>query len=189
MMPIWHSAASRFSTTWPLASSPLPTPRVGCEHFEVSDPMNDDDYNNTTVWELPLADRAELELRTEWSNLSIEPVEPGQAPRLELSPSTADRVDVRITKSGNTVRVELDPHRSFNFFGSWECRATVYVPRDVRAHIQTNAGSVTAHDLQGCELGIKANAGKIDLSHVHGVLHLAADPGRVGGRDGGGNLA
>ena len=29
-------------------------------------------------------------------------------------------------------------------------------------------------DLVGCELGVKANAGKIDLRNVYGLLHLAA---------------
>ena len=62
------------------------------------------------------------------------------------------------------------------FGGSWECRATLYVPRDVRAHVQTSAGSVSVRDLVGCELGVKANAGKIELTDV-----LRRDPS-VGGR-------
>jgi hypothetical protein len=41
-------------------------------------------------------------------------------------------------------------------------------------------------DLEDCELGVKANAGKIDLVKVHGLIHLAADAGSVTGRDVGG---
>ena len=84
------------------------------------------------------------------------------------------------------MRVSLDPQRSFKWFGGWECRATLYVPRDVRAHLQTNAGSVSIRDLEGCELGVKVNAGKIDLVKVYGLVHLSADAGSVTGRDVGG---
>jgi hypothetical protein len=140
-----------------------------------------------TVWELPFGERAELELRDEWGRLTIVAVEPGRSPRLELTRESADNVAVHVEKLGETVRVALDPRRSMNWFGGgWECRATVYVPTDVRAHVQTSAGSVSVRDLVGCELGIKANAGKIDLSDVHGVIHLAADAGSVNGRAVGG---
>jgi len=62
----------------------------------------------------------------------------------------------------------------------------LYVPLDVRAAVQTNAGSVTLRGLEGCELGIKANAGKIELTDVYGLMHLAADAGSITGRGLGG---
>jgi hypothetical protein len=142
--------------------------------------------HNGTIWNLPFSTPAELELQTEWGHLAVVPVEPGQAPRLELSRGSIDKIDVRVEKQGETVRVALDPITAGHWFGNWECRATVYVPRDVRAHLQTNAGSVTVRDLAGCELGVKANAGKIDLVGVHGLIHLAADAGSVSGREVGG---
>src|SRR5439155_10587698 len=117
---------------------------------------------------------------------ALVPVEPGQAPRIELTKGSTENIAVHVDKFGDTVRVALDPHHSFNWFGGWECRATVYVPRGVHAHIQTNAGSVSVRDLEDCELGIKANAGKIDLVKVHGLIHLSADAGSVTGRDVGG---
>jgi hypothetical protein len=139
--------------------------------------------SDTTVWELPFGEHAELELGSEWGSLTIAAVEPGQTPRLELTRGSADNVAVHVEKLGDTVRVALDPRRSINWFGgNWECRATVYVPADVRAHVQTSAGTVTVRDLVGCELGVKASAGKIDLANVHGVIHLAADAGSVNGR-------
>src|SRR5258708_4819113 len=121
------------------------------------------------TWALPFGQPAELELQTEWGNLSLVPVEPGQSPRLELSPGSADNISVHIDKQGDAVRVSLDPQQAFKWFGGWECRATLFVPRDVRAHLQTNAGSVSVRDLEGCELGIKVNAGKIDLVKVYGL--------------------
>jgi hypothetical protein len=148
--------------------------------------MQNNNSNDNTVWELPFGQPAELELQTEWGNLSLAPVEPGQSPRLELSRDSADNIAVHVDKQGDTVRVSLDPQRSFKWFGGWECRATLYVPRDVRAHLQTNAGSVSVRDLEGCELGIKVNAGKIDLVKVYGLVHLSADAGSVTGRDVGG---
>ncbi|HEY3057484.1 MAG TPA: DUF4097 family beta strand repeat-containing protein [Chloroflexota bacterium] len=144
--------------------------------------------DNTNTWELPFGVPAELELHTEWGSLSLVPVEAGRQPRIELTRGTAENIAVHVEKNGNTVRVALEPRRNFHWFGGWECRATLYVPLNVRAHLQTNAGSVNVHGLEGCELGIKANAGKIELEHVHGLLHLAADAGSVQGRDVGGYL-
>jgi hypothetical protein len=144
--------------------------------------------DNGTTWELPFGAPAELELHTEWGSVSLEPVEPGRQPRLELTRGTSENVAVHIDKHDQTVRVALEPQRNFRWFGGWECRATLYVPRDVHAHLQTNAGSVHVRDLEGCELGIKANAGKIQVSHVHGLLHLSADAGSIVGRDIGGFL-
>jgi hypothetical protein len=143
---------------------------------------------NGNVWPLPFGQKAELELQTEWGSLALLPVEPGQTPRLELSPGSSEHIAVHVDKQGDVVRVALDPQRAFNIFGGWtgECRAVLYVPRDVRAAVQTNAGAVSARGLEGCELGIKANAGKIELENVYGVMHLAADAGSVTGRGLGG---
>src|SRR5205809_4495163 len=144
-------------------------------------------YNgHNNIWELPVGQPAELELQTEVGSLRLVPVEPGQAPRLELSHGSTEHCEVHVDKVGETVRVALDRRRSINWFGGWECKATLYVPRDVHAHVQTNAGSVTVEDLAHCELGIKANAGKIDLRNVHGLMHLSTDAGSVVGRQVGG---
>jgi hypothetical protein len=144
--------------------------------------------DNGKTWELPFGVPAELELHTEWGSISLEPVEPGGQPRLELTRGTSENVAVHIEKHDQTVRVAIEPQRNFRWFGGWECRATLFVPRDVHAHLQTNAGSVEVRDLEGCELGIKANAGKIQVSHVQGLLHLSADAGSIIGRDIGGYL-
>jgi len=141
---------------------------------------------NGNVWELPFSQPAQLELHTEWGNVAVLPVEPGQSPRLELTRGSSDNVAVHVEKLGDVVRVSLDPQRSFNWFGGWECRAAVYVPRDVRASVETNAGSVSVRNLEGCELGIKANAGKIEVVDVYGLMHLAAEAGSISGRGLGG---
>jgi hypothetical protein len=135
------------------------------------------------LWQLPFDDVPELELQSEFGSLTLVPVEAGQSPHLELSPGSADRIAVHIDKQGGKVRVALEPDHHGLWFGNWDARATLRVPRNVRAHVQTNAGSVSARDLDQCELGIKANAGKIDLVNVHGLLHLGAEAGAVTGRN------
>jgi hypothetical protein len=143
---------------------------------------------NANVWNLPFDQPAILELQAEFGNLSLLPVEPGQNPRLELSRGSNDSVDVHVEKVGEVVRVGLDPVSPLNnwFGGGWDCRAVLYLPRDVRAAVQTNAGSVSVRGLESCELGIKANAGKINLVDVYGLMHLAADAGSITGRGLGG---
>jgi hypothetical protein len=145
--------------------------------------------HNGNTWPLPFGEPAELELRTEWGSIALLPVEDGGSPRLELTRGSTENILVDIQKHGDVVRVALEPQRSFSWLGGgWECHVDLYVPRNVRAHMQTSAGSIVARDLDGCELGIKANAGKIDLKSVHGLLHLAADAGSISGRDVGGHL-
>ncbi len=143
-------------------------------------------HNGNTMWDLPFGQPAELELHSEFGSLTLVPVEPDQVPRLELSRGSIEHIEVHVDKVGETVRVALDPQRSFKWFGGFECKATLHVPRDVHAHVQTSAGSVTVEDLANCELGIKANAGKIELRNVHGLMHLSADAGSVIGRQVGG---
>ena len=143
---------------------------------------------NNRVWELPLGEPPELELRSEFGALTVLPTEPGQPARIELSERSAERVNVHIDKHNGVVRATFEAMHGFHWFGGWECRAAIYVPSDVRAHVETSAGSVSVRGLDGCQLGIKASAGKIDLVNVHGVLHLAADAGSVAGRDVGGFL-
>jgi hypothetical protein len=140
------------------------------------------------TWELPFNDPAELELHTDFGSVWLVPVEPGGQSRLELHRNCVDRMAVEIDKHEDRVRVRLEPQPDFAWFRNWDCRATLYVPRNVRASLQTNAGSINVRDLVGCELGIKANAGKIELSDTYGLLHLGADAGSIVGRNIGGFL-
>ena len=125
---------------------------------------------NGTVWELPFDQPAVLELQTEFGNLSLVPVEPGQATRLELSRGS-ENIDVHVDKQGEVVRVSLEPLQPFKWFGGWDCRAVLYVPRNVRAGLQTNAGSVSVRNLwQGSSSKLdKATAFSADVPR-HGVV-------------------
>jgi hypothetical protein len=165
-------------------------------------PCNADEVNGMSsdnTWSLPLGDPPELELRADWGSITIQPVEAGGTPRVELTRGSTEDFLVDIQKHGDVVRVAVDSqhagagwslvsNRGTWFGGNWECHVSLYVPRNVRVHMQTSAGNITVRDLEACELGIKANAGKIDLTNVHGVLHLAADAGSIAGRQIGGFL-
>jgi Putative adhesin len=140
------------------------------------------------VWELPFGERAVLELESEFGKLAILPVEPSGTPRVELSRDSCDNIEVRVDKFDDVVHVAIDPRPSIGWFGRGDCRAVVYVPRDVRAAVQTSAGNISVRDLVGCELAIKANAGKLDLTNVYGQLRLAADAGSINGRGLGGRF-
>jgi hypothetical protein len=139
-----------------------------------------------TVWELPFDQPAVLELQAEFGAVTLLPVEAGEPPRLELARHGADNAEVEIEKLGQVVRVSIGT--AHNWFGGWDSRAVLSVPTDLRASVQTNAGSVSVRGLEGCELGIKAGAGKIELVDVYGALHLAADAGSITGRGLGGRF-
>jgi hypothetical protein len=142
--------------------------------------------HNGHTWELPFEQPARLELQAEWGELTLLPVESGHTARLELSRESLEATSVYVERVGDVVRVALQPLHSFKWFGGAECRARLHVPRDIRASLQNNAGTVNVRGLDGCELGIKSNAGKIDLVNVFGLMHLSADAGSVTGRELGG---
>ncbi len=45
---------------------------------------------NANTWELPFGEAAELELSMEWGQLSLQPVEPGGTPRVELTGGSSE---------------------------------------------------------------------------------------------------
>src|SRR5947209_16725888 len=110
-----------------------------------------------SVWELPFDQPAVLEVHAEFGTRALLPVEPGYSPRLEIARGGSDNIEVRIEKLANVVRVSLDPMPALNWFGGWDRRAELYLPKDVRASVQTNAGSMSVRGLEGCELSIKTD--------------------------------
>src|SRR5436309_9251848 len=104
-----------------------------------------------SVWELPFDQPAVLEVQAESGSLALLPVEPGNVPRLEPA-RASDNVEIHIEKVGNVVRVSLDPLSPFKWFGGWDSRAVLYLPKDVRASVETNAGAISVRGLEGCEL-------------------------------------
>src|ERR1044071_4981771 len=82
------------------------------------------------TWELPFNETPELEMHTDFGSIWLAPVEPGHQPRLELHRSSAEHIAVAIDKHDDRVRVRLEPQADFSWFHNWECKATLYVPRN-----------------------------------------------------------
>src|SRR5262249_60283398 len=71
----------------------------------------------------------------------------------------------------------------FAWVGGWVTRLVLHVPTTVSARVETSAGSIDVRHLDGCDLNLKASAGRIDLTNVRGRLKLAADAGSIRGHD------
>jgi hypothetical protein len=140
-------------------------------------------YDTHRSWLLPFADTPTLELKADASAVTLVPVAPGEQPRVEAHGRGADRLDLRVERQGDTVRVEIEPFRHFTWWGGWDTRFVVHVPATIRAKVETSAGSIDARSLDGCDLDVKANAGRVSLDRVRGRLRLAADAGSITGRE------
>ena len=148
------------------------------------DVMMDDAHGRT--WTLPFGERAELELAAGRGDFALVPVDPGEAAWIEVAGrGVVDGVEV--SRVGNVVRVEVDRDNHVHRSGR-DSRATLHVPRDVRAEIHTHAGSVEARDLGPCELAVKTGAGRIALSDVYGRLRLSTGAGQIAGHGLGGSI-
>jgi hypothetical protein len=141
------------------------------------------EYETAATWPLPFGERAELELKSDLGSIHLEPVATGEEPRIEATGHDAGRITVNIRRDGDLVKVKIDQgHSNRRMWGSWDARITVYLPRDVRAAVHTDAGSVEARDLGPCELKLTSDAGRIQLRNVRGRLRLATDAGQVTGK-------
>jgi hypothetical protein len=134
-------------------------------------------------WQLPFGSQPALELRADATSVAIVPVSGDEAPHLEAIGRGADRLDLRIDRVGDRVNVAIEPFRQFTWWGGWDTRLVVHVPPAVSARVETSAGSIDVRHLDGCDLDLKASAGRIDLDSVRGRLKLAADAGSIRGHD------
>jgi hypothetical protein len=139
------------------------------------------------TWALPLSPDELLELQTDWGRVGLVPLEPGEEPYLEALGGNADDLEVRIERAGDAVRVAVGQERPFNRWwgqhGPWDTRLVLHLPAAVRARVETSAGSIDASGLDGCDLELKTNAGRLGLRQVRGRLKLSADAGSISGRD------
>ena len=144
--------------------------------------------HNRRSWPLPFADEPRLELKADASSVILVPVEPGQPPRIDAFGRGAQRLDLRVDRITDTVRVQVEPFRQFTWWGGGDFRLVVRVPHTIRARVETTAGSIDAESLDGCQLDLRANAGRINLDRVRGRLRLSADAGSITGRGLAGSL-
>jgi hypothetical protein len=140
--------------------------------------------NNLTTVALPWGQNAELEFTSPAVALTLVPLAEGESPRAEATPD----VPLEVKESGKLTRVTATP--VFERFGFWRSmpRVWLHLPRDVRARVTTDAGTVWAEGFSGCALQLSTSAGVIDLSDVHGQLVLRSSANLIRGVRVGGTL-
>lgn len=140
--------------------------------------------NNLTTVALPWGQNAELEFTSTAVALTLVPLAEGEAPRAEATPD----VPLEVKENGKLTRVTATP--VFERFDFWRAmpRVWLHLPRDVRARVTTDAGTVWAEGFSGCALQLSTSAGVIDLRDVHGQLVLRASASTIRGVRVGGTL-
>lgn len=141
------------------------------------------EYETSATWALPFGERAELEFESDHGAFELVPLGPGEQPRIEATGRYADRLNVQVRREGNVVHVEIDhEHGRGRFsFGRWDARVVLYVPPEITARVQTDAGRIDARDLGPCQLALETDAGQIRLHNVRGRLRLSTDAGQIRG--------
>jgi hypothetical protein len=106
----------------------------------------------------------------------------GEQPRIEVTGYDAQEVEVEVRRDGDRVKVSISHEGRFRFpWGNRNARITVYVPRELRAKVRTDAGSIEARDLGPCELSLATDAGRLRLHHITGRITLKSDAGQIRG--------
>jgi len=138
--------------------------------------------------ELPFADPPVLELATGFSELELLPVEDGGTPRVETRRAPEDLGITAALEDGVTVlRLGL-VEAPLRWLGPGHPTVRVYVPKQVRARVRNDMGTLSIRGLEGCDLDVTTSAGQLKLDTVHGRLKLHADAGEIKGVQVGGSL-
>src|SRR5687768_14964532 len=113
------------------------------------------EFETSTTWPLPFAERAELLLESDLGSIDLVPVREGEEPRIEVTGEDAGEVDITVSRDGDRVKVIVD--RSGRFHHPWrgrEARVIVHLPREIHARVQSDVGAIDARDLGPCDLSI-----------------------------------
>lgn len=141
-------------------------------------------FGRGTVTNLPWGKLAELEFRAPAAQVRVIGIDEGETPRVE----TPGDAGLTVTERGNVTRVELSEpidHIPFFFAGG---TVTLYLPRNVKARISTDAGTLYAENLSQCDLTMATGAGVVDLIDVHGRVYVRSGAGTIKGVKVGGTL-
>jgi hypothetical protein len=135
--------------------------------------------DQTRSWPLPLAEHDLLDLKADALPLTLLPIEPGQSPRLVADGPDAQRVVVSTDRAGDELRVHVEQDGLWTWFSRWDLRVLVYLPRDLRARVRTDAGTIDVRGLGRCDLELKTNAGALTLVDLQGRLVAKTNAGNV----------
>src|SRR5438309_1271123 len=114
--------------------------------------------DQTRSWPLPFAESGQfLDLKADALPLTLLPVEAGQPPRVVADGPDAQRVQVSTELRGDELRVRVEQDGILTWFSRWDLRIVVYVPRDLRARVRSDAGAIDVRGLGRCDLELKTN--------------------------------
>ncbi len=147
------------------------------------------DYDLRDTWPLPFEGQAELEFTSGRGAVALVPADPGTEAFLEVTGRDATGIGVRVTRAGHVVRVDVRRDTGFRRSDErGETSVVLHVPADIRAQLDTEAGSIEARGLGPCALAVRTGAGRIALSDVYGRLQLSAGAGQIAGHGLGGSI-
>ena len=143
---------------------------------------------------LPFSENPVLDVEAGALALELEPLGPGEQPRLELKGAHGRAYDDAspplVTSEGGVVQVRFEaPAFGWPPWGRGRhsiCR--LFVPSHLRARVRCAAGQIWAQSLAACDLDLSTGAGQIRLRDVHGRLALGAQAGEIRGERIGGTL-
>ncbi|MCS7002708.1 MAG: hypothetical protein NZ518_07665 [Dehalococcoidia bacterium] len=141
-------------------------------------------------WSLPFGERAELDFKTNTGAVSVLPVPPGEAPRLELRGSNLSEAQVLVRQEGRVTRVTVEQQGGlFRWLNPRDYLITLLVPPTITARISSDAGSIDARDLGPCDVSFVATAGRIGLRNLRGRIHAQTIVGQIVGEALAGSLS
>jgi hypothetical protein len=139
--------------------------------------------NDSKVYPLEFGAEPVLEFQSELGALTILPVEPGRAPRMEAQENRWTKVDV--TREGDTVKIHLQIEHPRAIGDWWEwirhSRIRLFLPEQVIARVHLGAGKLAVSDLKAKQLDLHTAAGAMSLRRVSGHLTLRNSAGAIKG--------
>jgi hypothetical protein len=137
---------------------------------------------------LPFAETPVLELQTTASDLELVPIERDGVPRIESRHDPME-LGIGVKVVDGVVQLRFGPAESgWRWLKQAHAGLTLYLPKNVRARIRNDMGSVRIQNLDGCDLDVSTSAGQLRLEDVHGRLKLHADAGEIRADHVGGSL-
>ncbi len=137
--------------------------------------------DSVRTWPLPFSEQPDLEFKADAIAVAVVPVRNGEAPRMEVLGRDTQDMEVQVRHNGHRVRVDVDWHPVWRWFGGWDVRVVLHVPPALRAKIETDAGSIDVHDLGPCDVELKTSAGRITAENLQGRIALKTDAGQIKG--------
>jgi hypothetical protein len=138
---------------------------------------------------LPFAETPVLDLATSASEIDIVALEKGGTPRLETRHDAQD-LGIDLHQVDGAVVLRFGPAQAGWrwFMKGHHAGMTLFVPKNIRARIRNDMGSVRIVGLEGCDLDVSTSAGSLKLDQVRGRLKLNADAGEIRGDHLGGSI-